>query len=120
MPDNIERLVLTAAIDGTATMHAIQNGSVSLLSNTQTAANFAFTGEDFQQERAVMLMEVYRKEGIWRLSASAQGFNGGLDALVKHFGATVAEPTIPVSVPTPSANPARLSLEKRLETLEGK
>ena len=115
LPNNIERLVLTAAIDGTATMHAIQNGSVSLLSKTQTVANFAFTGEDFQQERAVMLMEVYRKEGIWRLSASAQGFNGGLDALVKHFGATVAEPTIPVSVPAPSANPARLSLEKRLE-----
>lgn len=38
-----------------------------------------------------MLMEFYRKDGSWRVSASGQGFNGGLDALVHFFGGTIAE-----------------------------
>jgi stress response protein SCP2 len=115
LPDSIERLVLTAAIDGKATMHAIQSGAVSVQVLGKIMAQFSFTGNDFEQERAVMLMELYRKAGVWRLSATAQGFNGGLDALVKHFGATVEEAVSPITPPPPITNPSRISLEKRLE-----
>lgn len=115
LPDTIERLVLTAAIDGQATMHDIHNGVVNVQLLGKTVAQFTFTGNDFEQERAVMLMELYRKAGIWRISATAQGFNGGLDALVKHFGATVAETPAPIVPPSPVANRSRISLEKRLE-----
>ncbi|OQX02290.1 MAG: hypothetical protein BWK73_43215 [Thiothrix lacustris] len=114
LPDTIERLVVTAAIDGQATMRDIHSGTITWQVQGNTVATFAFTGSDFQQERAVMLVELYRKAGIWRVSATAQGFNGGLDALVKHFGATVAEEVAPVT-PTATANLARVSLEKRLE-----
>ena len=48
-------------------------------------------GTLFQNERAVMLIEFYRKDGQWRTSPVAQGFNGGLAALVQHFGGSVAE-----------------------------
>lgn len=116
LPDTIERLVLTAAIDGQATMHDIPNGTVKIASQGKTAAQFSFAGSDFEQERAVMLVELYRKAGVWRISATAQGFNGGLDALVRHFGATVAETPAPSAPPPPVANPTRISLEKRLET----
>ncbi|MFZ1389364.1 MAG: VWA domain-containing protein [Thiolinea sp.] len=120
LPATIERLVITAAVDGTGTMHDLQSGQVQLKTNQQTVAEFNFTGKDFQAERALMLMELYRKEGVWRIMANAQGFNGGLDALVKHFGASVAEPAAPVTPPaTPPATPPnlakRISLEKRLE-----
>ena len=33
-----------------------------------------------------MLGELYRTNGGWRFMAVDQGFNGGLDALVRHFG----------------------------------
>jgi tellurite resistance protein TerA len=33
-----------------------------------------------------MLGDIYRKNGEWRFSAVGQGFNGGLSALLKHFG----------------------------------
>ncbi|HMY00094.1 MAG TPA: VWA domain-containing protein, partial [Agitococcus sp.] len=59
--------------------------------------------------------ELYRKEGVWRLAAVGQGFNGGLDALVTHFGGEVAAP---VSAPTPTIKPSlvkRVQLEKRIE-----
>lgn len=117
LPDTIERLVITAAIDGEATMQEILNGTVNWQVQGHTVASFSFTGSDFQQERAVMLVEMYRKTNLWRLSATAQGFNGGLAALVKHFGASVAEESAPI-IPTPTNSPTStyLSLEKRLAT----
>lgn len=111
LPSSIERLVFVAAIDGAGTMRQLTDGRVCLIEGGQIKAIFALRGSDFADERALMLAEIYRKGGIWRLSATGQGFNGGLDALVRHFGGEVAEPT-PAASPAPE--PARLSLEKRV------
>lgn len=118
LPDNIERLVITAAIDGEATMQDINKGTVNWQLQGKTVASFSFTNSDFQQERAIILVELYRKTKLWRLSATAQGFNGGLAALVKHFGASVAEESASPAPPTPTpiSSPTRVSLEKRLAT----
>lgn len=125
LPASIDRLVFTAAIEGTATMRQLQRGQVFLRANGSDLASFNLSGADFEQERAVMLLELYRKDGSWRISATGQGFNGGLAALVKHFGGEVAEET-PASTPPPPAaqhpapaqprhDAARISLEKRVE-----
>lgn len=92
LPAHIERLVITAAIDGNGTMSQLINGAAMLCRNTFEAATFAFRGNDFAAEKALMLMEIYRKDGNWRIAAIGQGFNGGLAALVKFFGGTIAEP----------------------------
>lgn len=116
LPASIERLTLTAAIDGAGTMSQIAKGHVRLLDAEREVARFAFVGGDFAQERALMLLEIYRKDGVWRLCALGQGFNGGLAALVESFGGTVA-PEAPVAPPPkPPAAPVNLSkitLEKR-------
>lgn len=91
LPPKIDRLVLTASIDGSGTMSQITSGNVHFKVNGSPASRFSFTGTDFTSERALILGEVYRKDGIWRFSATAQGFAGGLDALVKHYGGEVAE-----------------------------
>jgi len=129
LPASIERLVFTAALDGAGSMRQLQRGQVVLRDGSTPQASFALTGQDFDQERALMLLEIYRKDGIWRISATGQGFNGGLAALVKHFGGEVAEeapnssqapiqaspaPTAAIPAPIPS-NAARVSLEKRVE-----
>ena len=127
LPASIERLVFTAALDGAGSMRQLQHGQVVLRDGSTPHASFALTGQDFDQERALMLLEIYRKDGIWRVSATGQGFNGGLAALVKHFGGEVAEeapnasqapiqssPAPATPAPTPS-NAARVSLEKRVE-----
>lgn len=115
LPNHLERLVVTAAIDGEATMQDIIDGQVDWQIQGHTVASFSFTRSDFQQERAVLLVEMYRKTKLWRLSATAQGFNGGLAALVKHFGASVAEESAPIT-PTSVSPTTRVSLEKRLAT----
>jgi stress response protein SCP2 len=107
LPAKIDKLVFTAAIDGATSMRQIQNGHLRFLLAGQEVVRFAFSGADFQDEKAVMLGELYRKDGTWRFSAVGQGFNGGMAALVQHFGGEVAE-----DVPAPVTT--KLSLEKKL------
>lgn len=117
LPATIDRLVFTVAIDGAGTMGQITEGYLRFLENSREVARFIFRGKDFADENAVMIGEIYRKDNAWRFSAIGQGFKGGLDALVRHFGGVVAEP--PAVAPAPTgpapANTARINLEKRIE-----
>ena len=110
LPHAIDQLVITASVDGAGTL--AQLGACSL--QLGDAARFPFAGADFAQERAAMLGNLYRKDGQWRFMAVGQGFNGGLDALVAHFGGAVADAA--AAAAPPAAPPAaRISLEKRIE-----
>lgn len=99
----IERIVITASLEG-ALLSQISSGYLRLLDDGKQLARFAFGPADFASERAVMLGELYRRDGSWRFMAVGQGFDGGLDALVRHFGGEVA------------AAPARpaIDLEKKI------
>ncbi len=112
LPAQVERVVIAASIDGGGVMSQLAHGHVGMIDANGEFARFAFTGQDFAQEQAVMLGELYRRDGGWRFMAVGQGFNGGLAALVRHFGADVA-PEAPAAQPTPAA--VSISLEKRVE-----
>ena len=92
IPQTIDRIVITTSIDGPGIMSQLQSGYLLLLDHATEKARFAFSGADFNAEKAVMLAEFYRKDGLWRFMTIGQGFNGGLDALVTHFGGSLAEP----------------------------
>jgi stress response protein SCP2 len=111
IPPAIERVVITASVDGAGQMSQLGSGHLRLHDGGREFARYAYGGGDFAAEKAVMLGEFYRKDGQWRFMAVGQGFNGGLDALVRHFGGAVAEAS-----PAPSMAPApRVNLEKRIE-----
>lgn len=113
LPQTIEKLVFTAALDGAGTMSQITDTICALdCGDDRSTAELKLVGSDFALERALMVGELYRKDGIWRFAAVGQGFNGGLDALVKHFGGEVAEESAPVVVQE-AAKP-KLSLEKKV------
>ncbi|MFC5513701.1 VWA domain-containing protein [Massilia jejuensis] len=109
LPDGVQRVVITASIDGGGRMSQLASGDLRLLGGETEFARFAFAGPDFGAEQAVMLGELYRKEGQWRFMAVGQGFNGGLAALVAHFGADVAGGAAPAAPAAPAAG-----LEKRV------
>lgn len=120
LPESICKLVFTAALDGGASMRSISGGSVTL----GGVAQFALAGGDFQDEKAVILAEVYRKDGVWRFGAVGQGFNGGLAALLAHFGGSESGAAAPAPAAVPAAVPAaapaapkvslsKVTLEKR-------
>ena len=116
LPDSIDALVVTLATEAAEGLRALGASHVRLLhANGSTAAEFVIDAGLFQNERAVMLIEFYRKDGQWRTSPVAQGFNGGLAALVQHFGGSVAEPApapAPAPAPIPAPAPAKVSLGK--------
>lgn len=91
LPNTIDYLVLTATIDGQATMRELGASKVTLEQAGQTLATYNFDGSGFDSERAIMLLQVYRKNEVWRINAIGQGFSGGLSALVTHFGGEVAD-----------------------------
>lgn len=109
LPSSIDRLVFTAAIDGNGQMSQVGASRIAVGDGAAVQAETTFSGDSFQQERAVMLLEFYRKNGEWRLVPVLQGFNEGLDALVRHFGGEVAD-----EQPAPAPAPARISLEKKV------
>ncbi|WP_205527241.1 VWA domain-containing protein [Solimonas sp. K1W22B-7] len=121
LPAGIERLVFTATVDGAATMSGLKAGAATLQQGGSARGAFRFSGADFGAEKALLVAEVYRKDGLWRYSSLGQGFNGGLAALLKHFGGQLAEEAAPVAAPaTPPAAPGvnlskGVRLEKQLE-----
>ena len=116
LPPLIERVVIAVSADGTGAMSQISAGHLKLVGSQSVHefARFDFTGSDFSAEQALMLGEFYRKDGGWRFMAVGQGFNGGLDALVRHFGGAVDEAPVPKAITQPSLL-SKMSLEKRVE-----
>ena len=45
--------------------------------------------EDFSIETALVVGEIYRKDGEWRFNAIGSGYQGGLEALCRSYGVNV-------------------------------
>ncbi|MDR1246813.1 MAG: VWA domain-containing protein [Clostridiales Family XIII bacterium] len=111
LPNSINKLVFTVNIDGGSTMGEIRSLDV-IIGNTLA---LQLTGKDFQREKAVIVLEVYKKD-IWRVSFLASGFNGGLPDLLRHYGGEESESqTVPVQPAPAPPVPAKISIEKKLE-----
>jgi tellurite resistance protein TerA len=102
LPASIAKLVFVAAIDGAATMRTLGASSLSLGS----AVRFPWSGADFGDEKALIVAELYRRDGLWRFGAVGQGFNGGLSALLANFGGTEAGSPAPAPAPAAAPTPA--------------
>lgn len=112
LPATIDRLVFTAAIDGAGAMKDIGASRFVVAGpGSPNAATCEFSGSTFSVEKAIMVADVYRKGGEWRLQANLQGFSEGLAALVRHFGGEVSDE--PAPAPPPPAK-ATFSLEKKV------
>lgn len=111
LPSGIDRMVFTASIDGVGAMRDIQASNFTIMNPSgQAVGTCQFSGGTFTDEKAVMVADLYRKDGEWRIASNLQGFNEGLDALVKHFGGEVADE----AAHTRASPPINISLEKKI------
>lgn len=113
LPATIPYLVFTAAIDGQQTMNQIASGSFQVKAAGTVILQYNFSGADFQQQKAIIIGEIYYKS-LWRVASIGQGFDGGLAALLTHFGGVAAEEAA-TTVTAPQAEDKKVLLEKRLE-----
>jgi stress response protein SCP2/uncharacterized protein (AIM24 family) len=100
IPPQIRKLSFTATVDGAGQMSQIGPGYLRIVAGGEEVARYAFDGSEFSTERAVMLGDMYFKDG-WRFAAVGQGFDGGLEALLKNFGGEVLEEEAPAYAQAP-------------------
>ncbi|MEU7963392.1 TerD family protein [Streptomyces sp. NPDC049097] len=94
IPSQIQKLSFTATIDGAGQMSQVAPGYLRIVAGGEEVARYSFNGSEFSTERAVMLGDFYLKD-VWRFAAVGQGFDGGLDALLKNFGGEVLDEETP-------------------------
>ncbi|MFE7542852.1 TerD family protein [Streptomyces platensis] len=102
IPPHIQKLSFTAALDGAGQVSQIGPGYLRIVAGGEEVARYSFNGSEFSTERAVMLGDFYLKD-VWRFAAVGQGFDGGLEALLKNFGGEVAEEAEAQPEPTATA-----------------
>ncbi|MFH8348039.1 TerD family protein [Streptomyces sp. NPDC018045] len=100
IPQHVQKLSFTATLDGAGQMSQVGPGYLRIVAGGEEVARYAFDGAEFSTERAVMLGDFYLKD-VWRFAAVGQGFDGGLEALLKNFGGAVAEEE-PAAAPEPA------------------
>ena len=111
IPDFINRLVFTVSIDGDKTMGEMNSLETKVYQSGAKDIEMTLGGNEFSNEKAVIVMEIYRKD-VWRIGCVASGFDGGLSALLKYFGGEeVSEPAQEPVV----EKPVKVSLEKKME-----
>ncbi|MFF2199543.1 TerD family protein [Streptomyces sp. NPDC058145] len=105
VPEGIRKLSFTATVDGAGQMSQIGPGYLRIVAGGEEVARYSFDGSEFSTERAVMLGDIYFKD-VWRFAAVGQGFDGGLDALLKNFGGEVLEEEAPAAPQQPQSTAA--------------
>ena len=104
IPAYINKLVFTVSIDGTQIMGEMESFITKVYQQEAQSLELSLTGGDFAKEKAVIAIEIYRKD-VWRIGCVAGGFDGGLSALLAHFGGEeVGEGTATVSQADTAAN----------------
>ncbi|MFJ4712514.1 TerD family protein [Streptomyces sp. NPDC088785] len=97
VPPGIEKIVVTASpdadgqtfqgIEPTATVRDAADGSVLA----------TFTPPQLGTETALVIMEVYLRNGAWKARAVGQGYADGLAGIATDFGVSVEEPAAPAA-----------------------
>ncbi|MGW2638846.1 TerD family protein [Streptomyces sp. NPDC001348] len=105
IPPQIQKLSFTATVDGAGQMSQINPGYLRIVAGGEEVARYSFDGSEFSTERAVMLGDFYLKD-VWRFAAVGQGFDGGLEALLKNFGGEVVEEEAPAAPQQPQTGAA--------------
>ncbi|MFJ8153318.1 TerD family protein [Streptomyces sp. NPDC094468] len=106
VPPGIEKIVVTASpdaagqtfqgIEPTATLRNADDGSVL----------GTFTPPQLGAETALVVVEIYLRNGAWKARAVGQGYANGLAGIATDFGVTVEEPAPQAPAQPAPAQPA--------------
>lgn len=87
IPDHCHRVIVAAALTGGGQFGDL--GPVGLSVDTPGRTVATATLDAGTSERTMLLAEVYRRGGAWRLRAVGQGYDHGLAGLLTSYGADV-------------------------------
>ncbi|WP_345044998.1 TerD family protein [Streptomyces sannanensis] len=97
----VGRVVLAASADG-GSFGQVPGLYVRVTDAADGTEIARYDARDATVETALILGELYRRQGAWRFRAVGQGYSSGLEGLAADFGITVDEPQHPAaSTPSP-------------------
>ena len=91
LPPATRKVVVAAAIDGTATFGTVGAIQIGAAPGSSGASLARATLDAATTERTMLLAEIYRRGPVWRLRAVGQGYDHGLDALARGYGVDIAD-----------------------------
>ncbi|MFC8362924.1 TerD family protein [Streptomyces griseorubiginosus] len=91
LPLEIHRIVVAAAIDGAATFSDVGAVEITATCGIGAAPTVRATLDAATTERTMILAEIYRRAGSWRLRAVGQGYDHGLADLARGYGVDVTD-----------------------------
>ncbi|WP_406164139.1 TerD family protein [Streptomyces sp. NBC_00882] len=100
VPPGIEKIVVTASPDAAGQTFQGIEPTATIRDADDHSVLATFTPPQLGTETALVIVEVYLRNGAWKARAVGQGYANGLAGIATDFGVTVEEPA-----PAPAAAP---------------
>lgn len=103
LPSTINKLAFTINMNN-SNMSNVTNCSIKINQYNKTSSELTFNGNDFHAEKAIITIEIYKKD-VWRIAVIANGFKDGVNDLFKLYNGFEVTAPIPKPVPKPAPSP---------------
>lgn len=104
VPPGIEKIVVTASPDAAGQTFQGIEPTATIRSADDGSALATFTPPQLGAETALVVVEIYLRNGAWKARAVGQGYANGLAGIATDFGVSVDEE--PAAAPVAAAPPA--------------
>ncbi|MFF8815639.1 TerD family protein [Streptomyces pactum] len=106
IPAGIDKVVVTASLDAPGATFAGTEPTATVRGADDGTVIATFTPPRLGPETALVVVEVYRRGGAWKVRAVGQGYANGLAGIATDFGVSIEEPAAPAApAPAPPVAP---------------
>ncbi|MFC5800637.1 TerD family protein [Streptomyces formicae] len=103
VPAGIEKIVVTASPDAAGQTFQGIEPTATIRNADDSAVLATFTPPQLGAETALVIVEIYLRNGAWKARAVGQGYANGLAGIATDFGVSVEEePAAAAPAPTPA------------------
>ncbi|MEU9559563.1 TerD family protein [Streptomyces fumanus] len=99
VPPGIEKIVVTASPDAPGQTFQGIEPTATIRNADDHAVLATFTPPRLGTETALVIVEIYLRNGAWKARAVGQGYANGLAGIATDFGVSVEEPAAPAAQP---------------------
>src|SRR5689334_10163498 len=107
VPPGIEKIVVTASPDAAGQTFQGIEPTATIRNADDTSVLATFTPPRLGTETALVVVEIYLRNGAWKARAVGQGYANGLAGIATDFGVTVEEPAPAPVAPQQPVAPAQ-------------
>ncbi|MFJ4789886.1 TerD family protein [Streptomyces sp. NPDC088794] len=106
VPPGIEKIVVTASPDAQGQTFQGIEPTATIRGADDNSVLATFTPPQLGTETALVIVEIYLRNGAWKARAVGQGYSNGLAGIATDFGVSVEEPApAPAAPPQPTPTP---------------